>query len=206
MRSQIRKINIRITKIRKSVELSKVFASAKWRQRLDNDTRWGSTFLMLEQIVKAEQKNLLDEIKDECPCPISLAVIKNYLAILKPAYFFNIGLQRQSTSIAEIIPSVTKCISEWDFIKEKTSSSGKQLCELLISEFKTRFDYELKSHLYLVSFQKKCRVKRGLMKHISLFSIYFFYYSCWKFNFCTVQKLIKSYIRICFKILIFVII
>ena len=152
MQTHLRAINIWITKIRKSVELTKVFANAKCRQRLDNDTRWGSTFLMLEQIVKAHKQQLLDEIKYECPCPVSLTLIKNYLSILKHAYFFNIGLQRQSATIAEVIPSVLKCISEWDIIKDKTLPSGKQLCELLIIEFKSKFNYELNSHLYLVSF------------------------------------------------------
>jgi hypothetical protein len=112
------------------------------QQRLDIETRWVSTFLMLEQIVKADNRNLLNEIKDQYPCPVSLAVIKNYLSILKHAYFFNIGVQRQSATIAEIIPSVLKCMVEWNIVKDKTSASGKELCGLLISEFQTRFKYE----------------------------------------------------------------
>jgi hypothetical protein len=120
MQFQIRRINVWITAIRKSVELTKNFANAKCRQRLDNETRWGSTFLMLEQIVKADNRNLLDEIKDQYPCPVSLAVIKNYLSIFKHAYFFNIGVQRQSATIAEIIPSVLKCLVEWNIMKDKT--------------------------------------------------------------------------------------
>jgi len=71
MQFQIRRINVWITAIRKSVELTKNFANAKCRQRLDNETRWGSTFLMLEQIVKADNRNLLDEIKDQYSCPVS---------------------------------------------------------------------------------------------------------------------------------------
>jgi hypothetical protein len=102
MLSHIRKINIWITKIRKSVELTKIFANAKCRQRLDYETRWGSTFLMLEQIIKAEKRGLLDEIKEQCPCPVSLTLIQNYVAILIPAYLLNIGLQRQSATISEV--------------------------------------------------------------------------------------------------------
>ena len=150
---QIRQLNIWVTKIKKSVELTKVFANAKCRQRLENETRWGSTFLMLEQIVKAEKKGLLEIIKDEHPCPVPLPTIKNHLSILKHAYFFNIGLQRHSATIAEIIPSVLKCISSWEGISLKTSSSGKKLCKLLIEQFKTRFNYELNSHLYQVNFK-----------------------------------------------------
>ncbi len=87
--NQMRKLNIWITKIRKSVELTKVFANAKCRQRLENETRWGSTFLMLEQIVKADKRGLLEEIKNETPCPLSLPIIKNYL-ILSAMHTFSI--------------------------------------------------------------------------------------------------------------------
>ena len=41
MLKDIRKLNIWISKIRKSVELTKVFANGKCRQRSDNETRWG---------------------------------------------------------------------------------------------------------------------------------------------------------------------
>ena len=94
--------------------------------------------------MKAVKRNLLAELKDQCP--VSLVVIKNYLSILKHAYFFNIGLQRQSVRITEIFPSVLKCTTEWNIMKDKTSASGKQLCELLVSEFQSRFIYELDFH------------------------------------------------------------
>ena len=73
------------------------------------------------------------------------------MAILIPAYLFNIGLQRQSATIAEVIPSVLRAISDWEMLKDKTSLIGIKLCDLLISQFKKRFDYELNSHLYQVS-------------------------------------------------------
>ena len=113
MQKHVRLLNVCITKIKISVELTKVFANAKCRQRLDNETRWGSTFLMLEQVIKVQNEGLLEEIKADCPCPVSLATIKNYVSILIPAYLFNIGLQRQSDTIAEVIPSVLRAISDW---------------------------------------------------------------------------------------------
>jgi hypothetical protein len=58
---------------------------------------------MLEQIIKAEKRGLLDEIKEHCSFPVSLILILNYVAILVPAYLFNIGLQRQSATIAEVV-------------------------------------------------------------------------------------------------------
>jgi hypothetical protein len=106
---------------------------------------------MLEQIIKAENKGLLEEIKAECPCPVSLATIKNYVSILIPAYLFKIGLQRQSAIIAEVCTIYYESNFRLGKIKEKTSPTVKQLFQRLIDEFKTRFDYELNSHLYQVS-------------------------------------------------------
>ncbi len=144
MRIQIRKLNIWVTKIRKSVELTKFFANSRCRRRLDNETRWGSSFLKLEQIVKAKKRGLLNEILIKSPCPVPLAILKH-------AYFFHVGLQRQSATIAEMIPSILSCIAIWESMKVKTSENGRILCDYLIEEFKKRFDYELNSHIYQVS-------------------------------------------------------
>ena len=173
MLKDIRKLNIWISKIRKSVELTKVFANGKCRQRLDNETRWGSTFLMLEQIIKAEERGLLEEVKCTCPCKVPLATIKNYVSILLPAYLINIGLQRQSATIAEVVPCILRAISDWEVIKEKTSTTGKMLCECLIAEFRLRFDYELNSHLYQVT-----NVYRKYLLNISNLIFYLYKGSC----------------------------
>jgi hypothetical protein len=90
---------------------------------------------MLEQIVKADKGGLFNEILIESLCPVPLEVIKNYLAILKNAYFFNVGLQRQSASIAEMIPSILSC---WESIKLKTSENGRISCDYLIEDFKKK--------------------------------------------------------------------
>ena len=144
--------------------MTKIFANAKCRQRLDTEIRWGSTFLMLEQIIKAENRGLLENIEENDRCPVPLKIVKNYVSILLPAYLFNVGLQRQTATIAEVIPSVLRAVSEWEIIKEKTSTIGNQLCDLLIIQFRNRFNYELNSHLYQVS----CRI----YKFIELIYIY----------------------------------
>ena len=71
---------------------------------------------------------------------------------------------RDTATIAEVIPSVLRAVSEWEIIKEKTSTIGNQLCDLLIIQFRNRFNYELNSHLYQVS----CRI----YKFIELIYIY----------------------------------
>ncbi len=49
--------------------------------------------------------------------------------------FLNVGLQRQSASIAEMIPSILSC---WESIKLKTSENGRISCDYLIEDFKKK--------------------------------------------------------------------
>jgi hypothetical protein len=68
-----------------------------------------------------------------------------YLKILKPIYLLNIHLQRDNSSIGEVIPAILNIINKLEIIKltPKLSSSCNSLCELLREEIKTRFNYEL---------------------------------------------------------------
>jgi hypothetical protein len=77
-----------------------------------------------------------------------------YLKILKPIYLLNIHLQRDNSSIGEIIPAILNIINKLEIIKltPKLSSSCNSLCELLREEIKTRFNYELNSEIYQVKF------------------------------------------------------
>jgi hypothetical protein len=147
-----RLLNIFISKIKKSIELNKVFANQKCRLRLENSTRWGSGFLMLEKIKIAYKKKLFDQENKDLNCPVPIALVNTYLLILKPCYLFNINLQRNNSSIAEIIPAILNIINKLETISKipKLSSSCQQFCELLIAQFKKRFSYELDSEIYQV--------------------------------------------------------
>ena len=102
-----------ISKIKKSISLNKIFSDAKCRLRLENVTRWGSAFLMLEAIKKAYSLDLFDSLNIDLKCPVAISVIKDYLNVLKPTYILNINLQRNSTSIAEVVPAV-KIINKYE--------------------------------------------------------------------------------------------
>ena len=150
----IRVLNAYVNKIKRSIELNKVFANAKYRLRLENITRWGSTFLMLERLKKAHKKGLFETLDSSSKLPVSIDVINSYLKILKPAYLVNIYFQRNTSSIAEVIPAILKLISNWENLLKKDSvpSSCKIFSKFLIEELKRRFNYELESEIYQVHF------------------------------------------------------
>jgi hypothetical protein len=148
----IRILNSYVNRIKRSIRLNDIFVNAKCRLRLENTTRWGSTFLMLERLKKAHQKGIFNNIDVTNKLPVSIEFINSYLKILKSAYLVNVYFQRDSSTIGEVIPAILKLINDWEVIikKEKVSSSSKKFCGLLIEECKRRFNYELKSEVYQV--------------------------------------------------------
>ena len=161
-------LNNFIKRIRNTIELNKVFADHKCRLRLENSTRWGSGFLMLERIKKAFVKGLFNTENYDLYLPVPISIINTYLKILKPIYLLNVNLQRDNSSIGEIIPAVLNIINKLEDIQKvpNISTSCKNLCELLISEFKKRFNYELNSEIY--------QVIRLIIFKCFLFNIYIF--------------------------------
>jgi hypothetical protein len=107
---------------------------------------------MLERLKKANKKGVFDNIEVSNKLPVSIDFINSYLKILKSAYLVNVYFQRDSSTIAEVIPAVLKLINDWEAIikKDNVSSSCKTFCKLLIEELKRRFDYELNSEIYQV--------------------------------------------------------
>ena len=149
---KIRILNSYVHRIKRTIRRNEIFVNAKCRLRLENSTRWGSTFLMLERLKKAHKKGVFDNIDVSNKLPVSIEFINTYLKILKSAYLVNVYFQRDSSTIAEIIPAVLKLIHDWEAIikKDNVSSSSKAFCKLLIEEVKRRFEYELNSEIYQV--------------------------------------------------------
>ena len=103
--SILRILNKSNTHFRKSCKFSHVFRSKKCRVRLENLTRWSSSYLLLESVKRAYDKNVFVQGNPEKECPISLSKIETYLQILKPAYILSTQFQQNNSSIADIIPS-----------------------------------------------------------------------------------------------------
>jgi hypothetical protein len=124
----------------------------KCRLRLENDTRWGSGYLLLEVIEKAFERGLFkSESNDELQLPVSIKTIRMYLMILGCLYNLNISLQSNSCSIADLIPAILSARNLLEKMKDDVSVHCEQYIDLLIQEIDDRFSYELNSGIYQVN-------------------------------------------------------
>ena len=130
--------------VRKSNNKSRIFEVEKSRLRCENKTRWSSAFLNLHSVYKAHKRNI--PLPD---CPLSFEMVEFYLQILLPAYRFIIGFQRTKANIAEVVPSLLVLFSIWNRLAR--NKRFKCICLKMIESFKLKFDYELKSNVYLVA-------------------------------------------------------
>jgi hypothetical protein len=100
------KINSSNATIRRSVRLNNVFAEKKCRLRIENLTRWSSSFLMLESVKRAYNKGAFNNENEELRCPVSLETVETYYEILKKVYLVSLEFQKTNSSISDIIPSI----------------------------------------------------------------------------------------------------
>ncbi|CAF0713084.1 unnamed protein product [Brachionus calyciflorus] len=117
----IRRINNSNSHIRRSINLNRSFRIKKCRLRLENLTRWGSAYMMLDSVKKAYSENLFDENNPDL----------NYsLEVLKPAYILNISFQNNHSSISD------------------TLIGPKRLANILIRTISNKFAFELNSQIF----------------------------------------------------------
>ena len=134
------------TSVRKSICDNRIFRNLKCRPRIYQKTRWCGAILLLFSNKRAYDKGAYDEVNT---CPISLEVIETYIQILKPVYFTTLGWEKNSSSIADVIPQVLFLIEFWTKVEIK-DSKARELCYFLIHFAKIKFDYELNSPIYQV--------------------------------------------------------
>ena len=72
-----------------SIPRSLVHRNKKSKLRTDNATRWGSSFLMLEAILKAYKRGAFD---DCTVLPYDIRIIELYYQILQTLYQFNVSI------------------------------------------------------------------------------------------------------------------
>lgn len=101
---------------------------------------------MLESFHNAYLK---DAFPKDSPCPVKFDVIEKYMQILLPAYIFNLQVQKNDATIAEVIPLIDLSITQWKSFQ--VDGEYKKLCSYLISAFNYKFEYELNSNVHLVS-------------------------------------------------------
>jgi hypothetical protein len=78
--------------------------------RLENLTRWSSSFMMLVSFKKAYDKKAFETNN----CPVGMAFIEGYIQVLRPAYDFSLYMQRNTTSIANVNILLTLMFDEWE--------------------------------------------------------------------------------------------
>jgi hypothetical protein len=142
----IKKLNKYSSSTHMSVIKSREFIIKKNRLRSENLTRWSSTFLLILSFYKAHVKGIFNE-NNKCPVERSLLVF--YLTLLMPIYKLSLYHQRNSTTIAQTIPSIKILILKY----QKLAQDGKksQFCLSLIKNLEKKFEYELNSNTYAVA-------------------------------------------------------
>ncbi len=100
---------------------------------------------MLESVKRAYDKKAFD---DEIVCPVDLKSIEIYLQILNPAYRISLGFQKNSSTIADVLPYLLQLIEIWNRLD--VPPAPRRLCKLLIACLKNKFQVEFNSPAYKV--------------------------------------------------------
>ncbi len=103
---------------------------------------------MLESVKKAFDRNAFQEANVHLPVQIS--TIETYLQILLQSYLTNVGMQTNSSSIADVIPSVIRMIYVWEYMD--LNQDSRLFCNYLLQCLKGKFNFELNSPIYQVRF------------------------------------------------------
>jgi hypothetical protein len=133
-------------KVKNSILLIQSHIDENCKLRCENCTSWNSSFLMLLSFKLAYKSNAFSK---EFPCPVSKEVIDKYLQILLPAYKFTLIMEKNDTTIAELVPSLMIMLSKWR--RMEVSGEYKNLVDLLVRSFEYKFHYECNSPIYHVA-------------------------------------------------------
>ena len=146
----LKRINNSNAKIKRSIKLSSVFKEKKCRLRLENLTRWSSSYLMLESVKRAFDRGALTnfETEEEIYFPHDLNKIELYLKILKPAYVLSLNFQYNVSSICDVRLGVIRLMDTWR--RMQVQGEYKNLCLLLTMNVKHKFELEYNSVIYKV--------------------------------------------------------
>ncbi|CAF1149830.1 unnamed protein product [Brachionus calyciflorus] len=142
----LRKLSAYAAKHKNSINSSKFFIQKKARLKMENKTRWSSSFMILDSFHKALKKQAFPP---DDPCPINLDVLELYLQILQPAFQFNLIMQKSKSSIADVLPALNIMLSKWN--RMQVTGNYRELCDYLIAAFKHKFKDEINSSVYCVA-------------------------------------------------------
>jgi hypothetical protein len=103
---------------RRTIRLAQIHIKKKCRLRTENLTRWSSSYMMLVSYKKAYDRDAFSENQ----CPVEKKTIESYIQILAPAYDFNLLMQRNLASIADVNPSLILMFAKWESMTLKNKN------------------------------------------------------------------------------------
>ena len=136
---------------------------------------------MLDSFYRAYQADAFDEGN---PCPVKFEKIQKYLLILLPAYQFYLIMQKDKSSIADVLPSLEIMLSKWAGME--LYGEYNVLRNHLIAAFKHKFSYEIKSSIYSVAAFKYLQ-----LLNISKFNIWYDRKDCLYIRKCANLNLLR---------------
>ncbi len=140
IKDMIKTLNSSNVETKRAISLNKIFADKKCRLRIENLTRWSSTYLMLEAVKRAYDRGAFDEAK---PCPIEKDVVEVYLQILAPAYLVSIGFQSKHSSISDVLIAVRRL--KYTLENMNVEREARAFCNILCECIDEKFEYEMNS-------------------------------------------------------------
>ena len=128
--------------VKRTLHFIRTHLGQRAKLQINNVTRWSSVYMMLLSYQKAYKKNCFAVNS----CPVSQDEIETYLQILFPAFQFSLIMQKNYSSIADVIPALKIMFSRWN--RMQVFGYAKAFCTSLINWHKKKFAYELNSDVY----------------------------------------------------------
>ena len=107
---------------RNSIKTNRLFIKKKCRLRIYQKTRWCGAILSLLSNKRAYDKGCFN---GDVKLPIDLETIETYIQILTPAYFTTLGWEKNTSSIADVIPQVIFLIEYWTKLEIKNREANE---------------------------------------------------------------------------------
>ena len=98
------------SRMRKSVNLSRSLHEAHARLQCDSNARWSAALIMLQSFLKTYRKEAFPATE---PCPVSREQIEALIQILMPAHRFSLSMQKNSSTIGDVLPPLKIMLSMW---------------------------------------------------------------------------------------------
>lgn len=102
---------------------------------------------MMLSFLRANSRGCFDENN---PLPVSLKVLEIYTQILLSLHKFSLIVQRSTCCIGHVLPLIWNIV-HGNLERFRLNDEPKELRDLLIAAIKKKFNYELRSEVYLVA-------------------------------------------------------